>query len=183
MYLTVKIYFHMIVDAGKYLSYRDVHKNKKYVCRYESYFAKCALTGVLAGCEESEWIHVFLRLYSQSECWGLSLQDIIFNSLHNLKFQITVHLAEFRGFICKYPSSSSSHPGFSSFNPICIPCLFLTFLSIVMFSDIFWEDCLPLCCWWFSFVSIEFLYFQCNFFLLSHFWGPNWMYIYGSYWL
>lgn len=69
MYLTVKIYFHMIVDAGKYLSYMDMHKNEEYVCRYESYFAKCALTGVLAGWEKSEWILVFLSVFfSQSEC-------------------------------------------------------------------------------------------------------------------
>lgn len=135
--------------CGKYLSYIDMHKNKKYVCRYESYFAKCALAGVLAGWKESEWIHVFLSgFFSQSECWGLSFQEIIFNSLHNLKVQITVHLPEFRGFICKNPSSSS-HSSFTSFNPICIPWIFLTFLSIVMFSDILWEDCLSLCCWWF----------------------------------
>lgn len=40
----MKIYFHMIVDAGNYLSYIDMHKNKKYIRRYENYFVKCAWT-------------------------------------------------------------------------------------------------------------------------------------------
>lgn len=40
----MKIYFHIIAGAVKKLSYTDMHKNKKYICRHGNYFVKCAWT-------------------------------------------------------------------------------------------------------------------------------------------